>query len=88
MKLKLLIGSFNLTAINAHGPGIGGPNGLGTPEGPPPFGRKCKSGQHDCPVNSTCIDTEPSGFICECNEGKRSKIKTKQTLNVFKEVLS
>ena len=87
MKLRLLIGSLNLVAIKAHVPGTGGPsglnNGLGKPEEPqqdPPvdpameFGYHCKNGQHNCPANAACIDTQPSGFRCECNQGKRSKI--------------
>ena len=87
MKLRLLIGSLNIIAITAHVPGTGGPsglnNGLGKPEEPqqdPPvdptmeFDYLCENGQHNCPANAACIPN-PWGYTCECNQGKRSKIK-------------
>ena len=73
MKVRLLIGCLNLIAITAYGPC--GPKGCGqVPPGRPAGGWNCKNTQYNCPINASCIDKKPSGFTCECNQGKRSKI--------------
>ena len=79
MKLRLLIGSLNLIAIKAHGPGIGGP-------GPCDKGgvksdadgncvdiNECETGAHNCPSDHVCFNldaTKSSGtrlqmFYCQ-----------------------
>ena len=77
MKVRLLIGSLNIIAITANCDGrahcgIGGSFNNEDPRDS--FGWHCKNGQHNCPINASCIDKKPSGFTCECNQGKRSKI--------------